>query len=181
MNGWTLGPSYDVTGLHVSPGFIDTHSHAGPGPESEERGHGEPLPARGLATVVINPDGGGPVDLAGRRTGPFHPPGSFAENAELIGLARVAAEFGGIYTSHVRDESNHAIGVPAAVEEVIDASRQTRITGRWRGRPAPVDKSTGTHSGTTPYRRSTSSAASIGRASRVPRRLLTVTALKMEL
>ena len=29
--------------------------------------HGEPLLAQGLTTVVINPDGGGPVDLAQQR------------------------------------------------------------------------------------------------------------------
>ncbi len=176
----------DVTGLHVSPGFIDTHSHAGPGLATEGLSHGEPLLAQGLTTVVVNPDGGGPVDLAEQRaeleehglgvnvaqlvghgsvrgrvlgsedrapsddeldemrslvragmeagawglsSGTFYAPGSYSENAELIELARVAAEFGGIYTSHIRDESNYTIGVIAAVEEVIDVSRQAGITG----------------------------------------------------
>ncbi len=176
----------DVTGLYVSPGFIDTHSHAGPGLATEELSHGEPLLAQGLTTVVVNPDGGGPVDLAEQRaeleehglgvnvaqlvghgsvrrrvlgsddrapsdaeldemrslvragmeagawglsSGTFYAPGSYSENAELIELARVAAEFGGIYTSHIRDESNYSIGVIAAVEEVIDVSRQAGITG----------------------------------------------------
>ena len=176
----------DVTGLYVSPGFIDTHSHAGSGLDSEDRSHAEPLLAQGLTTVVINPDGGGPVDLAEQRaaleedslgvnvaqlighgsvrgevlgsedraptdaemdrmrelvrtametgawglsSGTFYTPGSYSENSELIELARVAAEFGGIYTSHIRDESNYTIGVLASVEEVIDVSRQAGITG----------------------------------------------------
>ena len=33
----------DATGLYVTPGFIDTHSHAGPGLASSGLSHGEPL------------------------------------------------------------------------------------------------------------------------------------------
>ncbi len=50
----------DATGLYVTPGFIDAHSHAGPGLATAGLSHGEPLLAQGLTTVVINPDGGGP-------------------------------------------------------------------------------------------------------------------------
>ena len=57
----------DATGLYVTPGFIDPHSHAGPGLATAGLSHGEPLLVQGLTTVVINPDGGGPVDLAGQR------------------------------------------------------------------------------------------------------------------
>ena len=54
----------DVSGLYVAPGFIDTHSHAGPGLATPELSHAWPLLAQGLSTVVVNPDGGGPVDIA---------------------------------------------------------------------------------------------------------------------
>ena len=57
----------DATGLYVTPGFIDAHSHAGPGLASSGLSHGEPLLAQGITTVVINPDGGGSVDLARQR------------------------------------------------------------------------------------------------------------------
>jgi len=57
----------DATGLYVTPGFIDAHSHAGPGLASSGLSHGEPLLAQGITTVVINPDGGGSVDLALQR------------------------------------------------------------------------------------------------------------------
>jgi N-acyl-D-amino-acid deacylase len=57
----------DATGLYVTPGFIDTHSHAGGGLASERLSTGEPLLAMGLTTIVANPDGGGPVDLAAQR------------------------------------------------------------------------------------------------------------------
>lgn len=57
----------DATGLYVTPGFIDVHSHAGPGLTSPELSHAEPLVAMGLTTVFVNPDGGGPVDQAAQR------------------------------------------------------------------------------------------------------------------
>lgn len=57
----------DAGGLYVAPGFIDVHSHAGPGLATPGLSHGEPLLAMGLTTVFINPDGGGSVDLAAQR------------------------------------------------------------------------------------------------------------------
>lgn len=57
----------DATGLYVTPGFIDVHSHAGEGLATPELSHAEPLLAMGLTTVFVNPDGGGPVDLAAQR------------------------------------------------------------------------------------------------------------------
>ena len=57
----------DATGLYVTPGFIDSHSHAGPGLASPGLSHGEPLLAMGLTTVFVNPDGGGSIDLAQQR------------------------------------------------------------------------------------------------------------------
>ncbi|MDH5758260.1 MAG: D-aminoacylase [Gemmatimonadota bacterium] len=57
----------DATGLYVAPGFIDTHSHAGPGLATEGLSDGRPLLAQGLTTIFANPDGGGPVDLAAQR------------------------------------------------------------------------------------------------------------------
>lgn len=185
LSGAVAERDLDVSGLYVAPGFIDSHSHAGPGLATEELSHAEPLLAQGITTVLINPDGGGPVDLAqqqqaleehglgvnvaqlvphgsvrrqvlemddrapdanelnemrrlvedgmqagawGLSSGTFYTPGSYADNAELIELARTAAARGGIYTSHIRDESNYTIGVEAAVEEVIDVGRQTGIT-----------------------------------------------------
>ena len=57
----------DATGLYVTPGFIDPHSHAGGGLATEELSHAEPLLAMGLTTILANPDGRGPVDLARQR------------------------------------------------------------------------------------------------------------------
>ncbi|MFQ5538717.1 MAG: amidohydrolase family protein [Gemmatimonadota bacterium] len=57
----------DASGLYVTPGFIDTHSHAGAGLATPGLSHARPLLAQGLTTIFANPDGGGPVDLAAQR------------------------------------------------------------------------------------------------------------------
>ncbi len=53
----------DVTGKIVTPGFIDVHSHAGRGLVHPDRSDGKVLLTQGITTVIINPDGGGAVDL----------------------------------------------------------------------------------------------------------------------
>jgi N-acyl-D-aspartate/D-glutamate deacylase len=58
----------DAEGLYVAPGFIDAHSHSGPGLATPGLSHAEPLLAMGLTTVFVNPDGGGPVDQATQRS-----------------------------------------------------------------------------------------------------------------
>lgn len=65
----------------------------------------------------------------GMSSGPFYAPGSYAKTDELIELARVAARYGGAYTSHIRDESDYTIGVVAAVDEVIEVAREAGLPG----------------------------------------------------
>lgn len=50
-------------------------------------------------------------------TGLIYPPGSYAKTDELIELAKVAAEHGGIYMSHLRDEGDQLL---EAVTEAIE-------------------------------------------------------------
>ena len=59
----------EAAGLTIMPGFVDPHSHAGPGLATPELRAGEPVIRQGITTVMVNPDGGGEVDLAeqGRR------------------------------------------------------------------------------------------------------------------
>ncbi len=59
----------DAAGRYVAPGFIDVHSHAGPGLATADLKEGRPVLAQGITTVLVNPDGGGPVDLAAQRAG----------------------------------------------------------------------------------------------------------------
>lgn len=176
----------DARDRYVAPGFIDVHSHAGPGLETPGLAAGEPLLAQGITTVVVNPDGGGPVDLVAQRrrltsnplgvnvallvphgsirrevvgmadrpptaaelermkamvragmdagafglsSGPYYAPGSFAKTEELVALAREAAVAGGVYTSHIRDESDYTVGLLAAIDEVITIAEAARLPG----------------------------------------------------
>ena len=170
----------------VTPGFIDVHSHAAEGLTRAELRQAQPLLAQGVTTIVANPDGGGPVDLAAQRSalekdglgpnvallvphgsvrravmgranrapspeelaqmralvkrgmdegafglssGLFYTPGSYATTDEVIALAQIAGERGGVYTSHIRDEGDYGIGVVAAVQEVIRIADESGAIG----------------------------------------------------
>lgn len=63
----------------------------------------------------------------GLSTGLFYVPGSYSKTDEVIELAKVAAEYGGVYESHIRDESTYNIGVIAAIEELIKIGEQADI------------------------------------------------------
>jgi N-acyl-D-amino-acid deacylase len=54
----------------------------------------------------------------------IYPPGSFASTDELVALSEAAAEFDGMYASHMRDEGANML---AAVEELIDIARRADI------------------------------------------------------
>ena len=186
LPGATAARVIDARDHIVAPGFIDVHSHAGEGLRNPALHQGQPLLAQGVTTIIANPDGGGPVDLAAQRaaleagrTGPnvgllighgsirtaamgsanraptadelqkmkdlvrrgmaegafgfssglFYVPGSFARTEEVIELTKVAAESGGLYASHVRDEGNYAAGVRASVREVIRIAEEAKTVG----------------------------------------------------
>jgi len=164
LGGRNAGLILDVSGLAVTPGFIDIHSHAvrddpadgvfrWPDAENQIR--------QGVTTVVGGPDGGSPLPITttfdafaatptsinfatfvghgsvrelivgeddrpptdaeldamreevaramrdgafGLSSGLIYPPGRFATTEEVIELAKVAAEYDGIYISHMREE-----------------------------------------------------------------------------
>ena len=60
----------------------------------------------------------------GLSTGLFYPPGFYARTGEVIGLARVAARYGGVYASHIRSESDCLF---EAVAEAIEIGEQAEI------------------------------------------------------
>jgi N-acyl-D-amino-acid deacylase len=168
----------DATGMVVSPGFVDIHTHLDPllrlpGGESHVR--------QGVTTALGGPDGSGPFPLDeylaeaealglglnvgymvghntvrgavlgledraptpaelgemeeliaqgmddgawGISTGLKYLPGAFAELPEIVALSRVAAERGGFYTSHLREEG---LGLIESVTEALEIGRQADI------------------------------------------------------
>lgn len=63
----------------------------------------------------------------GLSTGLFYAPQSFAKRDEVAALARVAAEKGGLYDSHIRDEASYTIGLMGAVDETLAIGREAGI------------------------------------------------------
>ena len=64
----------------------------------------------------------------GMSTGLYYAPGSYATTEEIIELAKVAAAKGGLYDSHIRDESSYNIGLIGAVNEVIRIAREAHMS-----------------------------------------------------
>jgi N-acyl-D-aspartate/D-glutamate deacylase len=65
----------------------------------------------------------------GLSSGLYYAPGSYSKTAEVVALARATAPFGGVYSSHIRDEADYSIGVVAAVDEVIAIAEQAGVIG----------------------------------------------------
>ncbi len=82
-------------------------------PAPEELEEMKALVAQGMADGAL-----------GLSTGLFYLPGSFAETEEVIELSRVAAEAGGIYISHMRNEDVDVLG---SVRETIRIGREAGI------------------------------------------------------
>ena len=60
----------------------------------------------------------------GLSTALIYPPGTYAKTEELIELSKVAAQYGGVYFSHMRNESTHLL---EAIEEVIRIGKEAGI------------------------------------------------------
>ncbi len=74
-------------------------------PTTDELAHMARLLAEGMEQGAI-----------GLSTGLGYAPGQYADTEELIALARVAADYGGVYVSHIRDYTAH---IGEAVEEIF--------------------------------------------------------------
>ena len=60
----------------------------------------------------------------GLATGLIYIPGTYSKTPEVIGLAKVAARFGGVYASHIRNEEDK---VKEAIAEAINIGREANI------------------------------------------------------
>lgn len=169
----------DATGLIVSPGFIDVHTHSEGGivrvPTADN------FIMDGVTSIITGNCGGSEDDLTdfykklmkmgispnlgsfighnnvrkqvmkkamrdptpkeqlameqlvekamkqgavGLSTGLIYIPGTYAKTPEIVGLAKVAAKYGGVYTSHIRNEGENVV---AAISEGIEVGRQAQI------------------------------------------------------
>jgi N-acyl-D-amino-acid deacylase len=84
----------------------------------------------------------------GVSTALIYPPGHYATTEELIALAKVASQYGGLYASHMRSEGQSEM---AAIDEAMRIGREAhlpveifhlKVTGktRWGGMPQLVAK-----------------------------------------
>ncbi len=60
----------------------------------------------------------------GFSTGLIYAPGCFADMDELVELAKITAEKGGVYASHIRNERNH---IEEAIKEALTISERAKI------------------------------------------------------
>lgn len=60
----------------------------------------------------------------GLSTGLIYIPGTYSKTPEVIGLAKAAARYNGVYASHIRDEEDH---LTEAIEEAINIGRQAGL------------------------------------------------------
>src|SRR4030042_3061680 len=63
----------------------------------------------------------------GMSTGLEYPPGIYTTTEELIELAKIIAEYGGIYASHMRNQDSHLV---EGVAEAIKVSEESGCHGQ---------------------------------------------------
>ncbi len=174
----------DATGLVITPGFIDPHTHTAGDLSDPKRSRNEAYLMQGVTTVATGNDGDSPTAIAstlakwnqqgigtnavlfigqgtvrrevmgmsdakptpeqldrmkalvgtamnegaiGISTGLYYAPGSFSTTEEVIELAGVAAQHGGIYDTHMRDESSYTVGLLASVRETIRIAQEAHL------------------------------------------------------
>jgi N-acyl-D-amino-acid deacylase len=174
----------DATGLVITPGFIDPHTHTAGDLSDLQHKENAAYLMQGVTTVATGNDGESPahigetlakwtrqgigtnavlfigqgtvrgevmamsdakptpaqiakmkalVDAAmnegaiGLSTGLYYAPGSYSTTEEVIELARVAAQHGGIYDTHMRDESTYNIGLMGSVRETLRIGKEANI------------------------------------------------------
>ena len=174
----------DATGLVVTPGFIDPHTHTAGDLSDPKRGRNDAYLMQGVSTVATGNDGNSPKEIGatlakwtrqgigtnaalfigqgtvrgevmgmsdakptadqlnrmkalvgtamnegaiGISTGLYYAPGSYSSTEEVIELSKIAAQHGGIYDTHMRDESSYTIGLLGSVRETIRIGQEAHI------------------------------------------------------
>ncbi|ASP48584.1 N-acyl-D-amino-acid deacylase family protein [Cognaticolwellia beringensis] len=63
----------------------------------------------------------------GLSSGLYYVPGSYSNTQEVVLLAEIAAQYNGVYDTHIRDESTFNIGFLGAVDEAINIAKEAGI------------------------------------------------------
>jgi len=82
-------------------------------PSAEEQKKMEALVEQGMRDGAV-----------GFSTGLIYVPGTYSKTPEVIGLAKAAARYNGVYASHIRDEGDF---VTEAIEEAVNIGRQAHM------------------------------------------------------
>lgn len=77
-----------------------------------------------MKQMVARAMDGGALGLS---TGLYYAPQSYASTEEVLAVAREAATRGGVYDSHLRDESSYTLGLVGAVAEALRIGRDARM------------------------------------------------------
>lgn len=121
---WPLAPyadSADAAGLGINVAYLVGHNTlrrevmgtANRAPTPAELDRMKEMVAQGMKDGAF-----------GLSTGLLYVPGTYSKTDEVVELARVAARYGGIYTSHLRDEGR---GLISGVAEALEIGRQAKI------------------------------------------------------
>ena len=63
----------------------------------------------------------------GLSTGLFYAPGNYARLDEVFALAQAASDRDKLYSTHIRDEGSHSVGLFVALNETIEIGRRTGV------------------------------------------------------
>ena len=118
LDGWTRNGIGTNAAVFIGQGSVRgaVMGMSDAKPSAEQLDSMRTLVARGMDEGAI-----------GMSTGLYYAPGSYSSTDEVIELARIAAGKGGIYDSHIRDESSYTVGLIASVDEVIRIGREARM------------------------------------------------------
>jgi N-acyl-D-amino-acid deacylase len=111
LKGATAARVIDANDLVVAPGFIDVHSHAVGALRRPELRDARALLLQGVTTIIGNPDGGGPIDLAAQRQS-LEADGVGVNVALMIGQGSVR---GSVLGNAIRDPDKAELGRMEAV------------------------------------------------------------------
>lgn len=82
-------------------------------PSMEEQGRMEAMVEQAMRDGAV-----------GFSTGLIYTPGTYSKTEEVVGLAKAAAKYHGVYASHIRNEGDH---VTEAIDEALDIGRKANM------------------------------------------------------